>query len=52
MKTINIPDTTSLSYDERANILWDVLTTLYSEVEMERIDGGYSITIELDDEEE
>lgn len=49
MKTINIPDTKTLSYDERADLLWKVLTTLYSEVEMERIDGGYSITIELEE---
>lgn len=52
METINIPNTETLSYDERANLLWEVLTTLYDEVEMERVDGGYSITIELEDEDE
>jgi len=52
MKTINIPDTKTLSHDEKADILWDVLSTLYDEVEMERTDVGYSITIELEDEEE
>ena len=52
MKTINIPDTKNLSHDEKADIVWDVLSTLYDEVEMERTDVGYSITIELEDEED
>lgn len=52
MKTINIPETTTLSHEERADLLWEVLTTLYDEVEMERTDAGYSITIELEDLDE
>lgn len=51
MKTINIPDTKTLSYDERAELLFEVLKTLYSVWEFQRIDDGYSITIELQDEE-
>ena len=52
MKTINIDDIKTLSHDEKAEILWEVLSRLYDEVEMERTDVGYSITIELEDEDE
>lgn len=39
----------NLTHEEKINLLWDFMTNLFDEVEMERIDGGYSITIEIDE---
>jgi hypothetical protein len=50
MKTFNI--TPNLTQSEKADLLWNFMTELYDEVEMERVDGGYSINIEFETEDE
>jgi hypothetical protein len=44
--------TPDLTQDQKVDLLWDFMTNLFDEVEMERIDGGYSIIIEIEEEEE
>ena len=47
----NYTITPDLTQDQKVNLLWDFMTNLFDEVDMERIDGGYSITIELEEED-
>ena len=42
---------TEKTQGEKITLLWEFMIKLFDEVEMERIDGGYSITIEIHEEE-
>ena len=42
----------TITQEEKVNLLWEFRTNLFDDVEMERIDGGYSITIGIEEQEE
>jgi hypothetical protein len=43
--------TPDLTQDQKVNLLWDFMTNLFDEIDMERMDGGYSITIGIEEED-